>query len=53
MNCKILEINTGPGMEPHNKDDKQMRENLMKSMLSLLEKRDSVDEFRKIFEKRF
>lgn len=40
-NCYILECNIGPGMEPFNNKDGNMRNNLFKSMIELLEKGQS------------
>ncbi len=36
MNCSVIEINIGPGMEPYGKKDKNMRDNLYKNILMVL-----------------
>jgi len=36
-NCHILECNIGPGMEPFNKEDGEMRDDLFKNMIQMLE----------------
>lgn len=51
LNCKILEINTGPGMKPHNIYDKRMREGLMNNIILLLE--NKKHNLNKTFQKKY